>query len=274
MDKEKRRKIISYSIDGLLGLILVFLLATQIQMLVTGSRFPGVPRAYGYSFLYVATDSMVGERSDSLPVGTGIIVKKTSASSLHIGDVVTFFDRNIGAPNTHRLDEEPKLVEGVYHLHTKGDNVNSQMYSYDGESFTEEELVGVVVTHNDALGSILSYVSPTASGTAEALGNRGGGAWVFPVIVLLPLAGIAAISIASTVREAKKQHKEEEQEIALAMAEAGIDPSNEAEATKFAEKYRFKKEYREQLEKEKEKAKKKAMKSIKAEQRRATSHES
>ena len=148
-----------------------------------------------------------------------------------------------------------------------GDNRSSAMYTYSGESFTEKELVGKVIGHNDALGTVLSYVSPTASGTAQALGNRGGGAWVFPVLVLIPLAGIAAVSIVSTLIEAKKQRKLEEAEIHAAMIEAGVDPTNEAEATKFTEKYRFKKEYREELEKEKEKARKKALRSLKAEKR-------
>ena len=52
------------------------------------------------------------------------------------------------------------------------------------------------------------------------------------------------------------------------MAEANIDPNDEAAVMKFTEKWHFKKEYREELEKEKEKAKKRARAQILAENRR------
>lgn len=267
MEKEKRRKIISYSIDALLGLVIVFLLSCQIQMFTTASKNHGVPSMYGLSFLYVGTDSMVGEKEDSLNRGTGIVVQKTDASSLHMGDIVTFFDKNLGAPNTHRLTEEPYKEGEVYHFHTMGDNIDAATYQYEGEFFTDAELIGKVIGHSDGLGTFLTFVSPNASGMAEAAGNKGAAVWLFPIIILLPMAGIAAVSIVGTVREARKDRKEEEAELKLAMAEAGIDPNDEAAVTRFSEKYRFKKEYREELEKEKAKAKKKAMRQIKAERR-------
>jgi len=271
MEKSKKRKILSYSVDAILGLIVVFLLSCQIQMMVTSSSNHGVPRAYGLSFLYVGTDSMEGTKSDSLNRGTGIIVQQTDASSLHKGDIVTFFDANIGAPNTHRLDQEPTSKDGVYYFHTMGDNVGAATYNYDGESFTSNELIGKVIGHNDALGTFLTYVSPNASGMAEAAGNPGAKSWFFPIVVMLPLAVIAGISITMTVIEAKKESKKESVELAEAMAEAGIDKSDEAAVMAFEEKYRFKKEYREMLEKEKQRAKKKAYRQIKAEQRRKPS---
>lgn len=269
MEKEKRRKIISYTIDAILGAIIVFLLSCQIQMLVTSSKNYGVPRAYGLSFLYVGTDSMVGEKEDSLNRGTGIIVQQTSAASLRQGDVVTFFDKNLGAPNTHRLSEEPYIENGVYHFHTMGDNAAAATFDYQGEFFTDAELIGKVIAHNDGLGTFLTFVSPNASGMAQAAGNKGAAVWLFPIVVLIPLAGIAAVSIAGTVHEARKQKKEDEAELNQAMEAAGIDRSDEAAVTKFAEKYRFKKEYREELEKEKEKARRKAIREIKAQERRA-----
>ena len=262
MDKEKRRKIISYSIDAFLGLVIVFLLSIQIQMMATSSQNHGVPRAYGLSFLYVGTDSMEGKKEDSLNRGTGIIVQQADAGSLHMGDVVTFYDANLRAPNTHRLSEEPYVENGVYHFHTMGDNVDAATYQYTGEYFTDAELIGKVIGHNDGLGTFLTYVSPNASGMAQAAGNKGAATWLFPLVVLLPLAGIAGISIAGTVHEARKQKKEDEAEIKKAMEEAGVDLNDEAAVMRFQEKYRFKKEYREELEKEKAKAKKKALKEL------------
>lgn len=263
-----KRKVISYSIDGLLGLVIVFLLSVQIQMMATQSSNWGVPRAYGLSFLYVATDSMVGEKADSLPVGTGIVIEAVDPSSLHAGDVITFFDESIGAPNTHRIQEEPTFDGQYYVIHTMGDNLNSPRLpaGYQGESFTSDHVIGRVIGHNDALGFILSYVSPSASGAAAIAGRNT--AWVFPLVILTPIALIAGVSIVSTAIEVHKDRKAEEKEIALALAESGIDPDDEASVMKFTEKWRFKKEYREELEKEKERAKKKARAEIRAQQRR------
>ncbi len=263
-----KRKVVSYVIDGILGLIIVFLLSIQIQMMVTQRSNFGVPKAYGHSFLYVATDSMVGERSDSLNVGTGIIIESVDPAALRAGDVITFYDESIGAPNTHRIQEDPTYDGTHYVIHTKGDNVNSERYTpdYQGEYFTSDHLIGRVIAHSDFLGTVLSYVSPSASGAAAIQGRDTG--WVFPLIVLTPVALIAAVSIISTGIDVHKDRKAEEAEIALAMAEAGIDLEDEAAVTKFTEKWHFKKEYREELEKEKEKAKKKARAELRAERRR------
>lgn len=264
-----KRKVISYSIDAVLGLIVVFLLSVQIQMMATQRSNFGVPKAYDHSFLYVATDSMVGDKSDSLPVGTGIIIESVDPASLRMGDVITFYDESIGAPNTHRIQEEPYKEGEYYVIHTKGDNTKSSRYSpdYKGEFFTSDHVIGKVVAHNNFLGTVLSYVSPSASGAAAATIGRDT-SWVFPVVVLTPIALIAVVSIVSTGIEVHKDRKAEEKEIALAMAEEGIDQEDEAAVMKFTEKWHFKKEYREELEKEKEKAKRKARAELKAERRR------
>ena len=262
-----KRKAISYSIDALLGLVIVFLLSVQIQMMATQGSNHGVPMAFGHSFLYVATDSMAGEKEDSLNVGTGIVIEKVDASTLKTGDVITFFDEGIGAPNTHRIQEDPYFENGYYVIHTKGDNTNSARYSetYTGEYFTSDLVIGKVVSHSDALGTFLSFVSPAASGDSSTGRDT---SWVFPVAVLTPIAIIAGISIVSTAIDVHKDRKAEQAELALAMAEANIDPNDEAAVMKFTEKWHFKKEYREELEKEKEKAKKRARAQIRAESRR------
>ncbi len=262
------RKVVSYSIDGILGLFIVFLLSVQVQMMVTQRSNHGVPMAFGHSFLYVATDSMAGEKEDSLNVGTGIVIEKVDPASLQSGDVITFYDESIGAPNTHRIQETPQKEGDYYVIHTKGDNTESARYSetYTGEYFTSDLLIGKVVSHSDALGTFLSYVSPSASGAASISGKDT--SWFFPVAVLTPIAIIATLSIVSTAIDVHKDRKAEQAELATAMAEANVDQGDEAAVMKFTEKWRFKKEYREELEKEKEKAKRKARAQVKAEIRR------
>ena len=263
MEPGKRRKIISYSIDAVLGLVIVFLLSTMVQMLITRNGNYGVPRAYGLSFLYVGTNSMEGDKPDSLPQGTGIVIKQAEAKNLKIGDVVTFYDKNLGAPNTHRLVEEPVLDGTIYRLHTKGDNTSAATASYDGEYFTSNELIGVVIGHNDGFGAFLSFVSPSASTMAVATGRPGASIWFFPLACLAPLAGIAAVSVVSTVIEARKLKKEEQEELRKAMVEAGIDMSDEAAVLSFTEKWRAKREIREELEREREKEKKRLRRQMK-----------
>ncbi|MCR4562995.1 MAG: hypothetical protein K5694_07335 [Bacilli bacterium] len=253
-------KIVSYVIDGILVLFILFVISVQIQMVASRNSNFGVPRAYGLSFMYVATDSMQGDQPDSFNKGTGIVIKQVNQSEIKLGDVVTFYDERIKAPNTHRIFEEPTIDENnVYHFHTMGDNAKSESGSYSslGEFWTGDKLIGKVIAHNDAFGAILSVISPTASGMKSAVDGKGANtSWVFPVILLIPIAGITVVTIIDFLKKAKKQRLAEEAEIHAAMLEAGVDPNNEEDATYFEQKYRFKIEFREQLAKEKAKKKK------------------
>ena len=74
-----KKKIISYAIDAILVLIIVFLGYVQISMLVSKNdkKNYGVPRVFGKSFLYVATESMNNpEDPNCLKAGTGVIIEK------------------------------------------------------------------------------------------------------------------------------------------------------------------------------------------------------
>lgn len=167
----------------------------------------GIPVLYGYSFLYVSTDSMVGLQEDSLPQGTGVLVRKVQPSSLSIGDVVTFYDRRIEAMNTHRLVSAPVREDGLYKFHTMGDNRKSALYSYEGERFTEKELLGKVEAHSDAISFLLAAFSPSISAMAETTGNLFQ-AFLFPLFTLLPLGIFTVVATISGIRE---WFREEEQ---------------------------------------------------------------
>lgn len=64
-----------------LGVILFCLISVSISK-IKGEQ----PNLFGYSFLYILTDSMEPE----LPVGTSILVKKCSADDVKVGDYVTY----------------------------------------------------------------------------------------------------------------------------------------------------------------------------------------
>ena len=189
------KKALSRITTGLFIVVSAFLVSCLAQIFITSKQNHGVARIYGHSFLYVATDSMVGGREDSLPVGTGVIVRQVDVASLHAGDIVSFYDARIGAANTHRLDVDPVPRNNGYRLHTMADNVLSQNYSYEGETFTDTELLGLVIGHHDGLGWVLSFVSPAASAAKEVAGGGMSMAWLFPLAAFLPIVGVLSFQI-------------------------------------------------------------------------------
>ena len=271
-EEKKKPKIATYIIDGLLGALIVFLLSVVVQMLITKPRNFGVPRAYGYSFLYVLTDSMEGDITEydipSFKPGTGIVVQKTDPSTLKKGDVVTFYEvltlkdgSKVGIINTHRLMDQgskpavEKGEDGYYHFHTLGDNAKSSSGSYRsiGEDFDERYLIGKVVATSEPLGAFIKAISPTATGySTEEEHNT---SWLFPLLIFLPVAGIMTVTIINTVRDARAQRKKEDAMLDAAMTEANVNRDDPVEVEKFTQKFFFKLEYKEQMQKEKEKAK-------------------
>ena len=119
----KKRKWLSYTIDGVLVALIAFFGYIQISMMATKSSNFGVPMAFGQSFLYVSTESMDNPEVSDFGKGSGIIIQKVDPASLQVsnriedpetgkidydfkGDVVTFyltFASGAGYPDTHRL---------------------------------------------------------------------------------------------------------------------------------------------------------------------------
>lgn len=86
-----KKKWISNTITAVLGSSILFLLGCQVSMLISERSNYGVPSLFGYSFMTVLTDSMVGEKPDSLPVGTGVVMQHVDPASVETGDVITFY---------------------------------------------------------------------------------------------------------------------------------------------------------------------------------------
>lgn len=170
----------------------IFFTAIILQAFITVQTNHNIPRIYGYSLLYVSTDSMDTEREDSVPKGAGILIRKVPMTELQIGDIVTFYDKNIGAPNTHRLDEISLSIDGEFHFHTTGDNYQSDRFLYEGENFTEKEYIGKVLFASKPLGRILSAISLEAS--VMSGDGKDDFFYLYPFVVILPL-GIAALVV-------------------------------------------------------------------------------
>lgn len=264
------KKTISRIIDIVLGVLLAFMVFVQVSMLVSQSKPEnyGVPSVFGTSFLYVATDSMEGDNPDSLNQGTGVIIKKDDPKNVKVGDVITFYYPKLNAPDTHRVVEIGNDKDGLV-FYTRGDNLHAWSCPSEGcpstpwESVPQTYYIGTVVSHSDAFGSFLTYVSPQAAGAA------GKSAWLVPVLIIVPLFAMVAISVTESILKYKKEKMVYEEELYKAMDEAGIDRNDEKAMLLFEEKYNLKRELRDEMERAKEIEKKKLRKEMKKEEKRA-----
>lgn len=285
------KKWISRIIDILLVLVIGLLGYVEVSMLVTKDRNNGIPQAFGMSFLYVVTDSMeVPNDPKSLGVGTGIVIKKTSVEKLKCakpvyeynaetgeqklvdydtstGDIVTFICRDrkifiVDAPDTHRvIGKEYREDEGKWYITTMGDNPIAHVGIPSGRGKTEtwpaDDLVGKVIFHSKALGTMLVISSPAV---ARSVGKR---AWFFPIAILVPIATIVTITMVQAFVKYRKEEKEREAQLLVMMQEAGIDMNDPIAVELFRTKEEIRLEMKEEMEKEKEKARKLALKELK-----------
>ena len=274
MKKEKVKKIISWTIDGILVAIIGLLLYVQISMVVTKKpENHNVPMAFGHAFLYVVTDSMDDpENPNCIGPGCGIIIEKVgNPSSLNVsnpimdgdkivdydktGDVVTFYWEGIKNLDTHRLISKRLNEEtGKWEFQTLGDNPKAHTGVLRPEKWTEDDLVGKVVFHSMGFGSFLSIASPDAAAMA------GKTAWFLPVAVLVPLLALAGMSVWDVYKKARQQEKEDEKRMLELMVAAGIDPNDEEAAELFRRKQEIKDEIRARMDAELERARKEARK--------------
>ncbi|MCQ2742808.1 MAG: hypothetical protein MJ239_05890 [Bacilli bacterium] len=264
------KKWVSRTIDGVLGVIIAFLIFCQVSMTVTASKNYGVPSVFGMSFLYVATDSMEGENPDSLPTGTGAFCKKVPVEDIVVGDVITFYYPHLGAPDTHRVLEIETDPAGKRVFKTRGDNLHAWSCPVSGcpetpwETIPEKYYIGKIIGHNDAFGKFLTIVSPQAAGSAGKV------AWFMPVAVITPIVIFVGIYIGQSVKKYRAETKAERDALMADMIAAGIDPNDEAKALLFEEKWYIKREVKEEMERAKaeEKAKiQKEMEKFKAEEK-------
>ena len=269
--KTKRKKnALSVIVDVILGLLVALMLYIEVSFVVTANHAGnyGVPSAFGHSFLYVATDSMVGDNPDSLNQGTGIIIRHDDPSQIKEGDVITFYYPRLQNPDTHRVLSIVENEDGTRTFLTRGDNLhawscagqpNNTCPETAWESVDEKYYIGTVVWHSDGFGTFLTLVSPQAGAAA------GRTAWLGPVLILVPILGIILSSTIDTAKQYRKEKKAYEQELHAAMLEAGVDPNDEKAALLFEEKYNYKKDLREQMEKEKAKEKARLRKELEKE---------
>ena len=307
-EEPKRKRIGSMVADALLGVLVIALLALQIDIIVTSRQNHGVPSIFGYSFMKILTDSMDGPEDDRLlltykkdmpsaaskevdplketrkvqevfplnyehleeakaefdygylikngplflHVDTGIVIQKVDFKEIMPGDVITFlYDINIGGavyndePTSHRVIE---INHEAGTLSCFGDNNmpygGSRMAYYSDPSqrndIVKADVLGKVISASDGLGSVLGITQNT---------------WFLPVMILIPLLLIGGISAFDAIKKGHLERKKEKDELAAAIAAAGIDANDEVAVETFTTRYLAKREIQMELEIEKEKQK-------------------
>lgn len=137
MEKEKKKK----TIGGIIGNIVTGLFIVILALAVIGYKGIG-----GYRYLDILTGSM----RPTMPEGTLVVIKKTSAENLKTGDVITFLPSKAESYVTHRI----KAVNKDGTFITKGDANNTE----DLENVKSSQIAGKVVFKIAYLGAIFMFI--------------------------------------------------------------------------------------------------------------------
>ena len=177
---------------NLVSLVSVCLIIAAVLVLlkVITTKQGEAPSIFGYSLFRVVTGSM----EQQIPVDSLILVKREEASTLQVGDVISFYSRDpslLGEVNTHRIVEIHEN-EGSLSFTTKGD-ANNIVDRYDTR---EEDLLGKVVFSSASIGKFVRLLSNPL---------------VFFPFIILPLAILIIKNIIDSVKTAKALVREEEE---------------------------------------------------------------
>ena len=165
--RQKVGKIVSYTINIISVIIMifsVFIVATYLS-----SQDRGYPVYFGKSYCVVQSDSMAADTSqrDNFEEGDVICFKVLNDQeklNLQVGDVVTFWDYNIGVTkvlNTHRIYEvRNNPTTGEIEYSTKGDN----NISYDRDQASQQlwrkasDMQGIYLGKAPGIGNFLIFI--------------------------------------------------------------------------------------------------------------------
>ena len=168
-----------------LFLVLIFVFGAYVCYCVFSAGKNKVPNIMGYSLLRVSTGSMSG----TLEIGDVILVKKTDASQIKEGDIITFYSSDPQLdhmPNTHRVIGISQDSEGRFVYKTKGDDSDLE----DKYPAYGEDLIGRYVKTLSVLSKVLTLFSNNYS---------------FFFLLIIPLGIIIAIEAVNFSKLLKKK---------------------------------------------------------------------
>ena len=170
---DKLKKVIKMSMNISFYVIIISLILFAVANMRI-KKENNIANIFGYGFLSVQSNSMLGELDDSFEKGDMIFVKlldETDRENLSIGDIVTYYDMSIRAFNTHRivkvnLEEDYVITQADYNPVSQSANTSPD------QPITFDQVIAVYDGHVAKLGTTLDYVqSPNG----------------FAVVVILPV---------------------------------------------------------------------------------------
>ncbi|MDY0276559.1 MAG: hypothetical protein RBQ97_00590 [Acholeplasma sp.] len=200
-ETQKVSKVIKIILLSVFYLIVAFLLLFSIATL-SRKRADDIPNIFGFGFLAVNenADSMVGDNEDSFNPNDLVFVKVLSDSEkekLNLKQlkeesiVVSFYDYNIKAINTHRVVEYDALTETI---RTQGDNED------EADSFTlsKTDIIGIYHSKMNSGGKVITFMQ-SKLGFALVV--------VLPMLLLFIYQGYQVLKNVFVVKEEKLKEK-------------------------------------------------------------------
>ena len=191
MTKKKAFRALKYTLTGLWWAAL--LLGAVLVISFISAHFRGeVPRIGKYSVMHIISESM----EPTIERDTYILIKRVPPEDVKKGDVICFYSTDpsiYGRPNTHRVEQEPFVENGVLTFITKGDKNPVA----DTEPATADRLIGVWVTNLDTLTAFLDFVTQNFI-------------WIFALLVTLG-TGATVTSLFFGAKKPREEAKEKEE---------------------------------------------------------------
>lgn len=137
---------------SILGTILLVILLAVVVVMFNARLSGEAPSVFGYQVFRVSSGSMEPE----LMIGDVILIKEAEPQDIQKGDIVTYKGEEGDLDDkfiTHKMIEDPQLVDGRYVFHTQG--------IYEGAvpdpDWYEDQLLGEFVCKIPFIDSVYSF---------------------------------------------------------------------------------------------------------------------
>lgn len=177
-------------------LIIIALLLFSIMNINGGNRKEGFPNIFGKGFLSVQSNSMDGDLDDSFKTGDLLLVNvfnKKDYNKLEVGQVVTFYDSNLEALNSHRIVYISRDTEGnIVSLAVQGDVSVKNFGTYDPTDDSKTQNNQFLLNRGDIanlsasdIKGVMTSIWRGTGSTLDFLQTNWLWIFVFPVLLFL-----------------------------------------------------------------------------------------
>lgn len=205
--KEKVKFILSIVFNVLFYIIIALLLLWSIMNINAGSSNQGFPNLFGKGFLSVQSNSMTRDKTftvsdelqaeyDSYAIGEFAkgdllnvdVFNVNDFDNLKVGDVITFFDEEIKALNSHRIvykTDETITVQGDYSVWIYGRYQGADTPELSYELISRGDAKTFSASNANLIKGVATSVNYGGGNVLDNIHNNWLWYFVFPVAVLL-----------------------------------------------------------------------------------------